>query len=129
MSLFQSGPEISANLLNINALLVEKFSEIKEAYMYQKLKRIDRSIKTFLLDTAPQIHPKICTPLLEHTDRNSTKPLCSKISKIEVLLSALKSYVSCEISSLHSKVESISQSLKVTVKVYQERETKTNEIF
>ena len=37
--------------------------------------------------------------------------------------------MSCKIFSLHSKIESISQSLQVTLKVFQERETKTNEIF
>ena len=37
--------------------------------------------------------------------------------------------MSCEISSHHSKIESISQSLQVTLKLFQERETKTNQIF
>ena len=37
--------------------------------------------------------------------------------------------MSCEISSLHSKIGPISQSLQVTLKVFQERETKTNKIF
>ena len=91
---------------------------------------IDKKIETSLLGTAPHIHPKICTSLVEHKDSNSTKPLCSKISKIEARLSALKSYVSCEIFSSHSKIESISQSLQeVTQKLFQERETTTNEIF
>ena len=49
--------------------------------------------------------------------------------KIETQLSAVKSYVSCEISSLHSKIERISQSLQVILKESQERKTKTNEIF
>ena len=44
-------------------------------------------------------------------------------------MSGLKSYVSCEISSVHSKIEPISQSLQVSLKVFQERETKTNDIF
>ena len=59
------------------------------------------------------MHPNICTPLPEHTDGNLTKPLRSKISIIEAQLSALKSYASCEISFLHSKIESISQNLQV----------------
>ena len=37
--------------------------------------------------------------------------------------------MSCEISSLHSKIESIRQSLQVTLKVFEKREAKTNEIF
>ena len=44
-------------------------------------------------------------------------------------MSALESYVCCEISSSHSRKESISQSLQVTLKVFQEKETKTNAIF
>ena len=88
---------------------------------------IDKNIETF--DTAPQIDPKICTKLPENTDSNSTRPPCSKLFQIEAQLSALKSYVNCEISSLHSKIESISQGLQVTLKVFQERENKTNEIF
>ena len=72
---------------------------------------------------------KRLSALPEHTESNSTKSLCFKLSKIEARLSALKSNVSCEISSLHSKIELISQSLQITLKVFQERETKTNEIF
>ena len=64
-----------------------------------------------------------------HTLSNSTKPICSKISKIEAHLSVLKSCVICEIFSSGSKIESISQNLQVTSKIFQERETKTNDIF
>ena len=71
----------------------------------------------------------MCTPLPENTDSNSTRPSCSKLFKIEAQLSSLKSYVSCEIFSLYSQIKSISQSLQVILKVFQERETKTNEIF
>ena len=91
--------------------------------------RIDRNIETSLLGTAPQIHLNICTSLPNHRGSNSTKSQCSKISKIEAQLLALKSYVSCEMSSLHSKIESISQRLHVTLKISYEGETKTNEIF
>ena len=91
---------------------------------------INKNIKTSLLDTAPQIQPQICTQLTENADGNSTRLPSSKLFKIEAQLSALKSYVSCDISSLlHSKIESISQSLQVTLKVFQQRETKTNEFF
>ena len=69
---------------------------------------IDKKIETSLLGTAPHTQPKICTSLVEHKDSNSAKPLCSKISKIEARLSALKSYASCEIFSLHSKIKLIS---------------------
>ena len=72
----------------------------------------------------------MCTPLPENTDSNSTRPSCSKLFKIEAQLSSLKSYVSCEIFSLYSQIKSISQvSLQVILKVFQERETKINEIF
>ena len=97
--------------------------------MYHKQKSFSALIKTSLLDTTLQVHPKICTPLLEHTDSNSRKPFCSQISKIEAQLTALKSYVNCKISSLHWKIESVSQSLHNTLKVFQERETKTNEML
>ena len=120
-SLSQSCPEISENLLNFKTPFVETFSKNQRGIS------IDKNIETF--DTAPQIHPKICTKLPENTDSNSTRPPCSKPFQIEAQLSALKSYVNCEISSLHSKIESISQSLQVTLKVFQERENKTNEIF
>ena len=92
--------------------------------------RVDRNIETlYLLNTAPQIYPNVCTPLPEHADSNSTKPLCSKISKTEAQLTALKSYVSCKISSFHSKTEYILQRLQVTLKEFQEKETKTNKNF
>lgn len=84
---------------------------------------IDKNIETSFFGTASQIHPKICTLLPENTDNNSKRRLCSKISKIEAQLSALKSYVSCEISSLHSKIKSILRSLQVTLKLFQERKT------
>ena len=116
-----------------NAPLNEKLSENQSGIHVSQIKEdlsIDRNIEKCLLGTAPQIYPKIYTTLPEHTKCNLTKPLCSKVSNVETQLSALKSYVSCKISSLHSKeVESISQSLKVTLKVFQERETKTNEIL
>ena len=86
-------------------------------------------METSLLGKPPQIEPNICLPLPKHTDGSSTKPFSSKISKIEAQLSTLRSYVSCEISSLHSKKESISQSLQENLKAFQERGTKTNEIF
>ena len=73
--------------------------------------------------------PKTCTKLPENTDSNLTRPTCSRLFQIEVKLSALKSYVSCEIASLHSKIESILQSLQVTLEVFQERGKKTNEFF
>ena len=81
-----------------------------------------------LLGTAQQIHPKICTPFLKHTD-TSTKPFCSKISKIKAQLIVLKIYVNCKISSLDSKIELISQNLQESLKIFQKRETKNNEIF
>ena len=106
-----------------NAPLNEKLSENQSGIHVSQIKEdlsIDRNIEKCLLGTAPQIYPKICTTLPEHTKCNLTKPLCSKVSNVETQLSALK----------HSKeVESISQSLKVTLKVFQERETKTNEIL
>ena len=128
-SLSQSCPEISENLLNFKKPLVETFSKIQTASQTEDTISIDKNIETSLFDTAPQIHPKICTKLPENTDSNSSRPPCSKLFQIEAQLSALKSYVNCEISSLHSKIESISQSLQVTLKVFQERESKTNEIF
>ena len=71
----------------------------------------------------------MCILLSAHTVSNSTKPICSKISKIDVHLFVLKSCVVCEIFSSDSKIESISQNLQVTLKIFQEKETKTNEIF
>ena len=130
-SLSQSGAEISGNLLNIHTSLVETFSKNQRGIIASQTEdtiSIDKNIETSLFDTAPQVHPKICTKLLENTDSNSTRPRCSKLFQIEAQLSALKSYVSCEISSLHSKIESIWQSLQVTLKVFQERK-KNNEIF
>ena len=117
-SLSQSCPEISINLLNINTPLVETFYKNQRGINLSQTKEdlsIDRNIEISLLGTAPQIHPKFCTPLPEHGNSNSAKPLCSKISKIEAQLSAFKSYVTCEIFSSHSKIESISQSLPVTL--------------
>ena len=73
---------------------------------------IDTNIETSSLGTILQIHPKICTPLPKHTNSSSTKPFCSKISQIEAQLSAFRSYVSCEISSLHSKIKLILQSFQ-----------------
>ena len=131
-SLSQSFPEISGNLLNINTPLAGTFSENrrgKTASQTEDNRSIDKNLETSLLDTAPQIQTKICTQLPENTDSNSTRPPCSKVFKIKAQLSALKSYVSCQISSFHYKIESISQSLQVTLEVFQEREAKTNEIF
>ena len=131
-SLSQSCAEISGNLLNINTSLVETFSENQRGITASPTEEnlsIDKNIETSLLDNAPHIHPKIYSQIPENTDSNSTRPPCSKLLKIEARLSALKSYVSCEISSLHSKIESISQSLQVTLKAFQEGKTKTNEIF
>ena len=112
-SLSQSCPEISGNLLNFNTPLVETFSKNQRSITASQTEEnlsSDKYIQTSLLDTAPQIHPKICTKLPENTDSNATRPPCSKLFQIEAQLSALKSYVSCEISSSHSKIESISQS-------------------
>ena len=131
-SLSQSCPEISGKILNFDTLLVETFSKNQRGITASQIEEnlsIDKNIATSLLDTAPQIHPKIFTKLPENVDSNSTRPPCSKLFQIEAQLSALKSYVSCEIYSLHSKIESISQSLQVTLKVFQEIENKTNEIF
>ena len=131
-SLSQSCPEISENRLNFKTPLVEKFSKNKRGITASQTEdtiTIDKNIETSLFDTASQIHPKICTKLPENTDSNSTRPPCSKLFPIEAQLSALKSYVNCEISSLHSKIESVSQSLQVTLKLFQERANKTNEIF
>ena len=131
-SLSQSCPEISENLLNFKTPLVETFSKNQRGITTSQTEdtiSIDKNIETSLFYTAPQIHPKICTKLPENTDSNSTRRPCSKLFQIEAQLSALKSYVNCEISSLHFKIESISQSLQVTLKVFQERENKTNEIF
>ena len=127
-SLSQSCPEISGNLLNINTQPVETFPENQRGITAPQTEdnlSIDKNVETSLLDTAPKIHPKICTQLPEDTDSNSARPPCSKHFKIEAQLSTLESYVSYEISSSHSKIESISQSLQV----FQDRETKTNEIF
>ena len=104
--------------LNTNIPLVETISENQRHIIPSQTEdnlSIDKKIETSLLGTAPQIHPKFCTPLPEHANSNSAKPLCSKISKIEAQLSAFKSYVTCEIFSSHSKIESISQSLPVTL--------------
>ena len=130
--LSKSCPEISENLLNFKTPLVETFSKNQRGITASQTEdtiSIDKNIETTLFDTVPQIHPKICTKLPENTDSNSTRPPCSKLFQIECQLSALKSYTNCEISSLHCKIESISQSLQVTLKVFQERENKTNEIF
>ena len=131
-SLSQSCPEISQNLLNFKTPLVETFSKNQRGITASETEdtiSIDKNIETSLFDTAPQMHPKICTKLPENTDSNSARPSCSKLFQIEAELSALKSYVNCKISSFHSKIESISLSLQVTLKVFQERENKTNEIF
>ena len=128
----QSCPEISINQLNINTPIVETFSENQRGINVSQTKEdlsIETNIKTSLLGTARHIHPKIYAPLPAHTGSNSTKPYRSKISKIEAQLIALKSYVKYETSPLHSKIESTSQRLQVTLKVFQERENKTNEIF
>ena len=76
-----------------------------------------------LSGTVSQIHPKICTPLPQQTDSNSAKPF---FAKIEAQLSAIKCYVNCKILALHSKIKLIPQNLPETIKVFQERETKTN---
>ena len=113
-SLSQSCPEISENLLNFKTPFVETFSKNQRGITVSQTEdtiSIDKNIETSLFDTAPQIHPKICTKLPENTDSHSTRPPCSKLFQIEAQLSALKSYVNCEISSLHSKIESISQSI------------------
>ena len=120
-SLSQSFSEISGNLLNINTPLAGTFSENrrgKTASQTEDNLSIDKNLETSLLDTAPQIQTKICTQLPENTDSNSTRPPCSKVFKIKAQLSALKSYVSCQISSFHSKIESISQSLQGTLEVF-----------
>ena len=129
-TLSQSCPEISRNLLNFNTPLAETFSKNQRGIIASQTEdnlSVDKNIET--LDTAPQIHPKICTKLPENPDNNLTRPPCSELFQIEAQLPALKSYVSCKISSLHFKIESILQSLQVTLKVFQERENKTNEIF
>ena len=116
-SLSQSCPEISQNLLNFKTPLVETFSINQRGITASQTEdtiSTDKNIETSLFDTAPQMQPKICTKLPENTDSNSTRPPCSKLFQIEVELSALKSYVNCKISSFHSKIESISQSLQVT---------------
>ena len=131
-SLSQSCPEMSGNLLNINTPLVETFSEHQSAMTASQTEDnfgTDKNLETSLLDRAPQIHPKICTQLPGNTDSNSTRPSRSKRFKIETQLSALKSFVSCEMSSLHSKIESISQSLLVTLKVFQEEKPKLMNFF
>ena len=130
-SLSQSCPEISENLLNFKTPFVETFSKNQRGITVSQTEdiSIDKNIETSLFDTAPQIHPKVCTKLPENTDSHSRRPPCSKLFQIEAQLSALRSYVNCEITSLHSKIESISQSLQITLKVFQERENKTNEIF
>ena len=114
-SLSQSCPEISENLLNFKTPLAETFSKNQRGITASQTEdtiSIDKNIETSLFDAAPQIHPKICTKLPENIDSNSTRPPCSKLFQIEAQLPALfKSYVNCEISSLHSKIESISQSL------------------
>ena len=99
-SLSQSCPEISGNLLNINTPLLETFSENQRGITASQTEdnlSIDENIETSLLDTAPQIHPKIGTQLPENTDSNSARPPSSKLFKIDVQLSAIKSHVSCEI--------------------------------
>lgn len=106
-------PDISGNMLNINTpLLVETFSEnqIRNCTQTEENFSIDKNIKTSLLVTAPQIHPQTCTPFLKTQIKIQQDRFAPKIM---AQLSALKSYVSCEISSLHSKIESIQQSLQV----------------
>ena len=99
-SLSQSCSEISGNLLNINMPLLETFSENQRGITASQTEdnlSIDENIETSLLDTAPQIHPKIDAQLPENTDSNSARPPSSKLFKIDVQLSAIKSHVSCEI--------------------------------
>ena len=99
-SLSQSCSEISGNLLNINMPLLETFSENQRSITASQTEdnlSIDENIETSLLDTAPQIHPKIGTQLPENTDSNSARPPSSKLFKIDVQLSAIKSHVSCKI--------------------------------
>ena len=112
--------------------LLKHSPKIKKAKMYHKLKEISALIETSKHLYQAQlfyIHPKISSSLPEHSDCNLTKPLFSKFSKIEAQLSVAKSYLSCKIPSLHSKKDAISQSVEVTLKIFQERETKTSEIF
>ena len=117
-SLSHSCSEISGNLLNTNIPLAETISENQRHIIPSQTEdnlSIDKNTETSLLGTAPQIHPKICAQLPESTDSNSARPRCSKTFKVEAQLSALKSYVNCKISSLHSKIESVLQSLQVTL--------------
>ena len=99
-NLSQSCREISGNLLNINTPLLETFSENQRGITASQTEdnlSIDENIETSLLDTAPQIHLKIGTQLPENTDSNSARPPSSKLFKIDVQLSAIKSHVSCKI--------------------------------
>ena len=117
-SLSQSCSEISGNLLNTNIPLVETISENQRHIIPSQTEdnlSIDKNTETSLLGTAPQIHPKICAQLPESTDSNSARPRCSKTFKVEAQLSAFKSYLNCKISSLHSKIELVLQSLQVTL--------------
>ena len=75
--------------------------------------KTDESV-TFCHPT-PQLHNDIHTPLLQNTFTPAKKPESDMSSvKIEALIAALKSYVSCEISMINAKLTSFCEHINKT---------------
>ena len=72
-------------------------------------------------DTSPTVPTDIQTPITT-SNLDDTSNLTKKtILKIEAQLSVLKSYVDCELSTLTSKIDAFSDSLKNTLENLQKR--------
>ena len=84
---------------------------------------LDQSV-TFCHPT-PQVHNDTDTPLSQNTFTPAKKPESDMLTvKIEALITALKSYVSCEISMINAKLTSFSEQIKKIISNLNHREDK-----
>ena len=78
-----------------------------------------------LCQPALQLHSDIDTPLLQNVFTPAKKPESDMSTvKIEALITALKSYVSCEISMINAKLTSFSEHINKTISNLNHRENK-----
>ena len=81
----------------------------------------DTALLNTTTETSPTVPTDIQTPITT-SNLDDTSNLTKKtILKIEAQLSVLKSYVDCELSTLTSKIDAFSDSLKNTLENLQKR--------
>ena len=111
----------SQNDETMSSVIVDKNQDKNEVIL-------DESV-TFCHPT-PQVHNDTDAPLPQNTFTPAKKPESDMSTvKIEALITALKSYVSCEISMINAKLTSFSEHINKTISNLNHREDKHLELL